>query len=64
MLPEKVSYGDRFKLARDVGFEVVQVPTEPDAAKAEEIKKAADFPVLNLLSPVIPANEGQRSRPA
>jgi len=42
MLPEKFSYGDRFKLARDVGFEVVQVPTEPDAGKAEEIKKAAD----------------------
>jgi len=42
MLPEKLSYGDRFKLARDVGFEVVQVPTEPDAGKAEEIKKAAD----------------------
>src|ERR1700757_1803251 len=42
MLPEKLSYGARFKLARDVGFEVVQVPTEPDAAKAEDIKKAAD----------------------
>jgi len=42
MLPEKPSYGDRFKLARDVGFEVVQVPTEPDAGKAEDIKKAAD----------------------
>jgi len=42
MLPEKLSYGDRFKLARDVGFEVVQVPTEPDEGKAEEIKKAAD----------------------
>ncbi len=42
MLPEKLSYGDRFKLARDVGFEVVQVPTEPDAGKAEEIKKATD----------------------
>ena len=42
MLPEKLGYGDRFKLARDVGFEVVQVPTEPDAGKAGEIKKAAD----------------------
>jgi L-ribulose-5-phosphate 3-epimerase len=42
MLPEKLSYGDRFKLARDVGFEVAQVPTEPDAEKAEELKKAAD----------------------
>lgn len=42
MLPEKLSYGDRCKLARDVGFEVVQMPTEPDAGKAQEIKKAAD----------------------
>jgi L-ribulose-5-phosphate 3-epimerase len=42
MLPEKLSYGDRFKLARDVGFEVAQVPTEPDAGKAEEVKKVAE----------------------
>ncbi len=42
MLPENLSYADRFKLAREVGFEVVQAPTEPDEHKAEEIKKAAD----------------------
>jgi L-ribulose-5-phosphate 3-epimerase len=48
MLPEKLSYGDRFKLARDVGFEVVQVPTEPDVAKAEEIKKAADSAAIRI----------------
>jgi len=42
MLPENLSYADRFKLARDVGFEVVQAPTEPDERKAEEIKRAAD----------------------
>ena len=42
MLPEKLSYPDRFKMARDVGFEVVQAPTEGDEHKAEEIKKAAD----------------------
>jgi len=42
MLPEMLSYPDRFKLARDVGFEVVQAPTEPDERTAEEIKKAAD----------------------
>src|SRR2546421_489331 len=42
MLPEKLSYGDRFKLARDAGFEIVQAPTEPDVGKAREIKKAAD----------------------
>src|SRR5579859_3011599 len=42
MLPDNLSYADRFKLARAVGFEVVQAPTEPDQGKAEEIKKAAD----------------------
>lgn len=42
MLPPKLSYTERFKMARDVGFEVVQVPTEPDQRNAESIKKAAD----------------------
>ena len=42
MVPENLSYADRFKMARDTGFEVVQVPTEPDPRKAEEIKKSAD----------------------
>jgi L-ribulose-5-phosphate 3-epimerase len=42
MLPENLSYADRFKLARTAGFEVVQAPTEPDERKAEEIKSAAD----------------------
>lgn len=48
MLPENLSYRDRFKLARDVGFEVVQVPTEPDAEKAEEIKRAADSAGIHI----------------
>src|SRR5207248_4340680 len=38
MLPAKLSIADRFKMARDAGFEVVQAPTEPDEHKAEEIK--------------------------
>src|SRR5436190_6941673 len=42
MLPAKLSTADRFKLARDVGFEVAQAPTEPDERRAEEIKKAAE----------------------
>jgi len=42
MLPAKLSSADRFKLARDVGFEVAQVPTEPNESKAQEIKKAAE----------------------
>ena len=42
MLPAKLSPAERFKLARDVGFEVAQVPTEPDESMAQEIKKAAE----------------------
>jgi L-ribulose-5-phosphate 3-epimerase len=42
MLPMNFSYADRYKMVRDVGFEVVQAPTEPDERKAEEVKKAAD----------------------
>jgi L-ribulose-5-phosphate 3-epimerase len=42
MLREKLSMVDRFKLARDTGFEVIQAPTTPDARQADEIKAAAD----------------------
>jgi len=48
MLPAKLSYADRLKLARDVGFEVVQAPTTPDENKAEEIKKAADHANIRI----------------
>jgi len=48
MLPEKLSYADRFKLARDVGFDVVQAPTTPDERTAEEIKKAADVASIRI----------------
>ena len=42
MLPATLSYAERLKLAREIGFEVLQAPTQPDAGKAEELKKAAD----------------------
>jgi L-ribulose-5-phosphate 3-epimerase len=42
MLPAKLSYADRMKMARDVGFQVVQVSTESDPRTAEQIKKAAE----------------------
>jgi len=42
MLPSNLSHAERFKMARDVGFEVVQAPTMPDEHTAEEIKNAAD----------------------
>jgi L-ribulose-5-phosphate 3-epimerase len=41
MLSDKLSHADRFKLARDVGFDVVQAPTTPDEHTAEELKNAA-----------------------
>src|SRR5689334_14104376 len=42
MLPKNLSYADRMKMARDVGFEGIQAYTTPDQREAEEIKKAAD----------------------
>ena len=42
MLPSSLSHADRFRLARDAGFDVVQAPTTPDEREAEEIKNAAD----------------------
>lgn len=42
MLPSHLSHQDRFNLARDAGFEVVQAPTTPDQHTAEVIKNAAD----------------------
>jgi L-ribulose-5-phosphate 3-epimerase len=42
MLPTTLSHADRFNLARDTGFEVVQALTTPDQHTAEEIKNAAD----------------------
>ena len=41
MLPKALTHADRFKLARDAGFEVVQAPTTPDEHIAEEMKSAA-----------------------
>jgi L-ribulose-5-phosphate 3-epimerase len=42
MLPANLSYGERLKLAHEIGFDVLQAPTEPDQSKAEELKNAAD----------------------
>jgi len=48
MLPARFSYADRLKMAREVGFEVVQAPTTPDEHEAEEIKKAANSAGLRI----------------
>src|SRR2546425_9686075 len=42
MVPNTLSYADRFTLVRDAGFEVVQALTEPDEHKAAAMRQAAD----------------------
>ncbi len=42
MLPKSLSVADRFKLARDTGFEAIECPTTPDQNMADEIKKASE----------------------
>ena len=50
MLPEKMSYVDRFKLARDTGFEAVEAQTVKDQHEAEAIRKAADETKIRIHS--------------
>ncbi|MGH9407620.1 MAG: sugar phosphate isomerase/epimerase family protein [Terriglobia bacterium] len=42
MLPKQRSYLDRLRMARDVGFEAVQVDTTPNLRDASQIKEAAE----------------------
>jgi L-ribulose-5-phosphate 3-epimerase len=41
MLPKELSWNDRFALAREIGFEGVEMHTMPDQAMAEEVAKAS-----------------------
>jgi L-ribulose-5-phosphate 3-epimerase len=50
MLPEKSSIADRFKMAADAGFEIVEGYTTPEQKVAEEIKKAADAAKIRITS--------------
>jgi hexulose-6-phosphate isomerase len=50
MLPEKLSYPERFKMAAEAGFEAVEAYTTTDPREAEEIKKAADDAKIKILS--------------
>ncbi|HEY7210729.1 MAG TPA: sugar phosphate isomerase/epimerase family protein [Bryobacteraceae bacterium] len=50
MLPESASIPDRFKIARDAGFEQVECPTTPDQREAEAMKKAAETARLRIHS--------------
>lgn len=48
MLPSTLSVAERMKLARDVGFEVVQANTTPDEGAAEEMLKAAEAAAIRI----------------
>jgi len=50
MLPGRLSYTERFQLAREVGFEAVEAQTIQDPREAEDIKKAADDAKIRIHS--------------
>lgn len=50
MLPEDLSYLDRFKLAVDIGFRSMEAWTVEDDAEAERVKDAADQAGLRIHS--------------
>ncbi len=50
MLPDKLSHAERFRLAREAGFEEVECPTTPNPREAEEMKKAADAARIRIHS--------------
>jgi L-ribulose-5-phosphate 3-epimerase len=50
MLPKSLSIADRFKLAKDTGFEATECPTTPDERTADEIKKASESARLPIHS--------------
>lgn len=50
MLPSSASVADRFKIAREVGFEEVECGTTPDAAAAEELLAASKVTGLRIHS--------------
>ena len=50
MLPRQMPVVDRFKLAREAGFEEIECPTTPDESAAVEIKNAAEASGLRIHS--------------
>lgn len=50
MLPKSMSYGDRFKLAKDTGFDEIECQTITDPKEADQIKAAADAAKLRIHS--------------
>jgi L-ribulose-5-phosphate 3-epimerase len=55
MLPKSLSYAQRFRLARDAGFEQIECATVTDRAEAQEIKnasEAAGLPIHSVMNQV------------
>ncbi len=53
MLPPSISILDRFRLARECGFEQIECPTVPERARAEEMlaaSKTADLPIHSVMN--------------
>ncbi len=50
MLPKDLSYTERFRLAREVGFEVIECMTVRDQSEAEEIREASRATGLKIHS--------------
>ncbi|MBM3725655.1 MAG: sugar phosphate isomerase/epimerase [Acidobacteria bacterium] len=50
MLPQSLSIKDRFQLAKDVGFDEIELPTSSDQARTEEFKKASETSKLRIHS--------------
>ncbi|MGH9433583.1 MAG: TIM barrel protein [Terriglobia bacterium] len=50
MLPEKLSYEERFRMARAAGFEAVEAYTTEDQKEAETIQRAAESAQIHIHS--------------
>lgn len=50
MLPAALSLGERFQLARDIGFAQIELPTMDDPHQADEAKQAAEKTGLRIHS--------------
>jgi L-ribulose-5-phosphate 3-epimerase len=58
MLPQSLSVGDAFQLAKDCGFEQIECPTTPEDAKAEEMLAASKKSGLRIHSVMNQAHWG------
>lgn len=50
MLPKRLSIADRFRTAKEAGFEQIECPTTPDAKDADAMKSAAENTGLRIHS--------------